>query len=159
MVLPRGNEIFVGLAHGRNEGAASGMQLRECFVQGVRAVFCEQAVECRNLFSDDSRRALVVVALCYCTCFAYFFAGEVFALRVARGGDDIILERLLVGLHSQGAAWGFTEFLCQGVEHCLQRPFAGACECDDVVLREIRLRGALHFASGKKESHAGGVPA
>ena len=38
-------------------------------------------------------------------------------------------------------------------------PFAGACECDDVVLREIRLRGALHFASGKKESHAGGVPA
>ena len=155
MVPPCGDEILVGFAHGRNEGAASGMQLRECFVQGVRAVFFEQAVECRNLFADGFRRALVVVALGYCACFAHFFAGEVFALRVARGGDDIVLERLLVGLRSQGTTWGFAEFLCQRVEHCLQDPFAGACECDDVVLREIRLRGALHFASGKKESYAG----
>ena len=62
-------------------------------------------------------------------------------------------------LHSQGATCVFAEFLCQRVEHCLQFLFAGACECDDVVLREIRLRGVLHFASRKKESYAGGIPA
>ena len=91
-VLPAGDEVCVGFAHGRNKRAASRMQLRECFVQGVRAVFCEQAVECCNLLADDFRRALVVVALGNCTCLADFFAGKVLALRVTRCGDDIVLE-------------------------------------------------------------------
>ena len=91
-VLPAGGEVGIGFAQGRNEGAASRMQLRECFVQGVRAIFCEQAVECCNLFADDFRRALVVVALGDCTCLADFFARKVLALRVTRCGDDIVLE-------------------------------------------------------------------
>lgn len=62
-VLPAGDEVCVGFAHGRNKRAAARVQLRECFVQGVRAVFCEQAVECCNLLADDFRRRAVVVAL------------------------------------------------------------------------------------------------
>ena len=90
-VLPCGNKVAVGFAHGRNKGAAARVQAGEGLVKGFRVECYEKAVDGRELVFDDGRRRVVVVPLGKGFSPAKVLSPEVCALRVALLGNDVVL--------------------------------------------------------------------